>query len=117
MNNILRPAFAILALLACTSAGAQTYNCEGADGKVTYGDKPCAPGKKDEGKVPDHLSTTPAPKKRQAASPPPADKADKPQAKRAAAKPAPQPERRCFTVKTATGTATRCNDDPGKPDP
>jgi len=36
---------AILALLLSANALAQSYKCQGADGKIEYSDRPCAPGK------------------------------------------------------------------------
>ncbi len=39
------PFFALLLLFLCTSALAQSYKCQGADGKIEYSDRPCAEGK------------------------------------------------------------------------
>jgi len=71
-------------------------------------------GLQSAGEIRDQLNVSPAPK----FNPPPPQQPPKPAA---AAEPPPaaaqaadeqKPERRCFTVKTAKGTATRCNDKP-----
>jgi hypothetical protein len=93
-----------------------------ANGKVTYSGKQCSElGLKDAGEVKDRLNLSPAYQ-----PPRPAPMAPKPaatvQAPNAGAPPpvAPEPdkpERRCFTIQTAKGTATRCNDAPPEDKP
>ena len=110
-------------MLLCAAAAAQgMYKCKDATGKITYSGKAChLMGLTDAGEVTGRASVVPAVK------PPPPGRAPAAAktaaAKTAAAKSAPPaeksvakvptpPERRCFTVKTAKGTATRCNDKP-----
>jgi len=121
MNDIARIVLAAALLAVSAGAGAQMYKCEGADGKTSYADKPCGPGKKDAGPIEDQLNVAPAPKAkapRQAAKPKSTThgaSTAKPTAPVAAA-----PERRCFNVKSSRkggASSTRCNDDPGVPDP
>jgi len=106
----------LLALALCAPAAAQQmYKCKDAAGKFTYSGQPCEDlGLSPGGEVKGKTSVAPAFK-----APP---KAPHDAAKAAsAAKPSPaakaaeapkEPERRCFTVKTAKGTSTRCNDVP-----
>jgi hypothetical protein len=114
MNRIAQFALAALGLSFCAAAAAQgMYKCKDAAGKITYAGQECEKlGLSSAGEVKGRASVAPADK------PPPASAA-----KRAApaAAPAPatksaaapkEPERRCFVVKTAKGTATRCNDVP-----
>jgi hypothetical protein len=72
-------------------------------------------GLKDAGEVKDRLNVNPAyrPPAPAIVSPPPAPaaKAQNTEITPAAAEPA-DPERRCFTVRTAKGNVTRCNDKP-----
>jgi len=111
-----RIAIAALAFCFCAGASAQTYKCLDAAGKVTYSSAACADlGLRDGGEVRDKLNLSPAQKVEPRPTPPPS----RPPAAAAAAKDgrtsaeAQDPVRRCF--KTANGT--RCNDDPGVPDP
>jgi len=108
---------AALALCFCAGASAQTYKCLDAAGKVTYSSTACADlGLRDGGEVRDKLNLSRAQKVEPRPTPPPSRP---PAAAAAAAKDgrasaeAQDPARRCF--KTAKGT--RCNDDPGVPDP
>ena len=114
----LTPRVACIGLLLsvfCTVAAAQgTYKCKDAAGKITYSGNEChLIGLSSAGEVSDRSNVAPAFKLPANLSVPAA-----PGAKPAAAAPkesakAPaEPERRCFTVKTAKGVATRCNDTP-----
>jgi hypothetical protein len=111
--------FAALAFSLCADASAQMYKCRDAAGKITYSSQECAEiGLKPGGEVPERITVTPA------YQPPPAPAATRPVPPRAGEKrdspasqvPEPErkadPERCCFTVKTAKGTATHCNDKP-----
>jgi len=105
---------AALLLLCCAQAAAQQmYKCKDAAGKITYASRECKDiGLSSAGEVKGRASIAPAykaPKSPAAARPKPAAAA---QGAPAAADAAKTPERRCFTVKTAKGTATRCNDVP-----
>ena len=104
---------AAVAFLFCAQAAAQAlHKCRDAGGKVTYASQECEVlGLKPAGEIQDRSSVAPAVK-----APPrvPAAKKPTPAPAAEAAPPAepPKPDRRCFTVQTAKGTATRCNDDP-----
>jgi len=117
-----------LVLLAPAVAGAQTYKCINDAGKVTYSGARCSDlGLKDAGEVRNKINISPAQK---AAPPAPAPapapaaaKAPAPAAAKAPAVPNDLPPgtivdegrtdgKRCFTVKTAKGVATHCNDKP-----
>ena len=94
----------------------QLYKCKDAAGKITYSSTECARlGLKPGGEIRDQLNVSPA-VKFDLAPPSPAKPAAAPAAAdtRAAASEDKAPERRCFTVKTAKGVATRCNDAPGQ---
>jgi Domain of unknown function (DUF4124) len=109
--------FAALALLSCSGLAAQTFKCVDANGKVTYSGKQCSDlGLKDAGEVKDRLNLTPAyqpPKPASSVAPPPAPAVRGPNADAPPVAPEPdKPERRCFTIQTAKGPATRCNDVP-----
>ncbi len=101
-------------LLCFTQAAAQQLNkCADAAGKITYASQTCdLLGLKPAGEIRDRSNVAPAYKAPPAAAAPtrPAPAA---KAAAQAAEP-PKPERRCFTVQTSKGTATRCNDDPGE---
>jgi hypothetical protein len=107
---------AILALPLCAQAAApQMFKCKDAAGRITYAGKECTElGLSSAGEVKGRTSVTPALKVPLRAPPPVPDAADK-----VAAPPSQSsegapviPARRCFTVKTAKGTAERCNDAP-----
>jgi hypothetical protein len=103
-----------LAGLVCTAAAAQgMYKCKDAAGKITYSGKEChLLGLTSAGDVTGRTSITPA-LKFPPSSPTPPAAAPKAASQSAAEDKEPaEPERRCFTVKTAKGTATRCNDKP-----
>lgn len=89
------------------------FKCKDAAGKITYSGKEChLIGLTDAGEVTGRTSVTPALKFPPGSPRPPA--AEPAPASQSAAKdkePA-EPEKRCFTVKTAKGTSTRCNDKP-----
>lgn len=107
LRTVLTAAFAFVA----TPAGAQqVYKCQDATGKVTYASHPCADlGMRSGGEVKQTINVAPAQKvPPRPATPAPAVQAPAPPK----AEPAAEPERRCFTVKTAKGFATRCNDKP-----
>ena len=125
---------AMLALALCTGADAdEMYKCKNAAGKITYSGQECSLiGLTSAGEVKGKTNITPALKfpaqpaptfykvpTDQAASQAPGAKPAANAAAEASAAPAEggsDPNRRCFTVKTAKGTATRCNDDPDKAD-
>jgi len=103
---------AVLALALCAPAAAQQmHKCKDAAGKITYSGQSCEDlGLSSAGEVKGKTSVAPAfkappkaPQEKTTAAPAPAAKA---------AEPPKEPERRCFTTKTAKGTATRCNDVP-----
>ena len=112
----------VSALLLSGELAAQTFKCTNASGKITYSGKKCSDlGLKDAGEVKDQLNVTPAyrPSAQGGGSdsrprPAPAARAPDPGPPAAVAEPAEPAaaERRCFTVQTAKGTATRCNDKP-----
>ncbi len=110
-------------LLAATGAAAQgMYKCKDAAGKITYAGNEChLLGLKPAGEVADRMNTSPAYKapKRPAAPPPAAAPAPQPVQGAAAAKDdtADPAKRRCFTIKTAKGVTTRCNEKPEQDDP
>jgi hypothetical protein len=117
MKTIAKLTLAACALIASSALVAQTYKCRDANGKITYSGKICSDlGLKDAGEVKEQINTAPAYK------PPPGSRtspAPATQAPAAEPPPAAEPEaprRRCFTVQTAKGTATRCNDAPPDPD-
>lgn len=106
---------ALLVSLLCTAAAAQgMYKCKDAAGKITYSGKEChLIGLTDAGEVTGRASVAPAIKPRPASAAPTKAPAKAPStASQGVAKAPVPPERRCFTVKTAKGTATRCNDTP-----
>jgi hypothetical protein len=123
MKEIAKLTLAACALLLSGELAAQTFKCVNADGKVTYSGKKCSDlGLKDAGEVKDRLNVQPVPP---AYRPP--NQSDTPPRARSAPAAAPEvrapdvpaaseeaaaPERRCFTVKTAKGNVTRCNDKP-----
>jgi hypothetical protein len=127
MRRIAGMILAASALLWSAGAAAQTYKCANAAGKVTYSSTQCSDlGLKDAGEVRNQLNVSPAQKVapiRPAPAPQPAQ-APKPAPAAAAPKvPDDLPPgtiidqgrddgKRCFTVKTAKGTSTRCNDSP-----
>jgi hypothetical protein len=104
---------AVLLSLLCSAAAAQgMYKCKDAAGKITYSGKEChLIGLTDAGEVTGRASVTPAVKPAGASAAQTDVPARAPASQGAAKAPVP-PERRCFTVKTAKGTATRCNDTP-----
>jgi hypothetical protein len=111
--RVLLPA---LALAIAMEAGAQTFKCRDAAGKITYSSQDCAGiGLKSAGEVHDKINVSPG-YKAPVPPKPPAGQAKAPPASPAAMSPAEAekkaPERRCFTVKTAKGVVTRCNDTP-----
>ena len=116
MNKLM---IAVAAALLSGNLGAQTFKCTDAAGKITYSGTKCSDLRmKDAGAVKDRVQVTPA--YRPAAqttgasrpsAPAAASKAQDTETPVGAAKPA-EPERRCFTVKTGKGTATRCDDKP-----
>jgi hypothetical protein len=107
---------AALGALASHDAVAQTFKCRDAAGRITYSGRACNElGLKDAGEVPDRLNTSPAYRAPDRPAPAPAPKAEapaKPAESAEADKAKAEPERRCFTVKTAKGNVTRCNDTP-----
>ena len=140
MNRRGRITLALLALALGPQAGAEElYKCKNAAGKITYSGQECSQiGLTSAGEVKGKTNITPAlkfpaqPIEARGA----AGQASKPApgvpstggsgggAAAAAAAPAAQPvaageedpNRRCFSVKTAKGTTTRCNDVPEKTD-
>ena len=117
MNEIAKLILAASALLLSGELAAQTFKCTDAAGKITYSGMKCSElGLKDAGEVQDRLNVNPAyqPPARAIASPPsPAPAANAPSTETPAAGAEPAtPERRCFTVATAKGKVTRCNNKP-----
>jgi len=122
MKTIAKLTLAACALLAPSALVAQTYKCTDANGKITYSGKICSDlGLKDAGEVKDQIQTVPAyrqaPRTEGTRTPPPPS-APAPAAQAPAPEPATTeeqsdgPSRRCFSVKTAKGNTTRCNDAP-----
>ena len=109
----MRSLVAALALMVpWQDAAAQLFKCTDAAGKVTYSSAKCSElGLKDAGEVKDRIQVTPA---FQPPAPRPARAAEERPVvtQKPAAEEEKKPERRCFTVKTAKGTVTRCNDKP-----
>jgi hypothetical protein len=121
MNGIAKLILASSALLLSGELGAQIFKCINAAGKITYSGTSCSElGLKDAGEVKNRLNVNPAYrppapapeiKSPLSSAPAAASKAPNTDAPAAAAEPA-DPERRCFTVHTAKGNVTRCNDQP-----
>src|SRR6266446_1543318 len=112
---------AVPALLVCHELAAQTFKCTSAAGKITYSSMRCSElGLKDAGEVKDRVNVNPAyrppapPATRPPLSSAPAAAAKAPNTEAPAAADAEpaNPERRCFTVRTAKGNVTRCNEKP-----
>jgi len=113
---------AVLGLaLSCANAGADgLYKCKDAAGRITYSSNDCdLMGLTSAGEVKGKANVAPAFK------PPPGSRTRPPSASRPASagnsartasqsaeKKSEEPKRRCFVVKTAKGTATRCNEVP-----
>jgi len=117
MKEFAKLILGVSALLLSGELAAQTFKCANADGKITYSGKKCSDlGLKDAGEVKDRLNVNPAyrPPVQRSASPPSSAPAMAPQnaGMPAAAAETAEPERRCFTVHTAKGNVTRCNDKP-----
>ena len=138
MNRPGRITLTLLALALGPQAGAdELYKCKNAAGKITYSGQECSQiGLTSAGEVKGKTNITPALKfpappieargtAGQASKPAPGGPATGGSGTAAAAAaPAAQPvaageedpNRRCFSVKTAKGTSTRCNDAPEKTD-
>ncbi len=138
MNRPGRITLTLLALALGPQAGAdELYKCKNAAGKITYSGQECSQiGLTSAGEVKGKTNITPALKfpappieargtAGQASKPAPGGPATGGSGTAAAAAaPAAQPvaageedpNRRCFNVKTAKGTSTRCNDTPEKTD-
>ncbi len=138
MNRPGRITLTLLALALGPQAGAdELYKCKNAAGKITYSGQECSQiGLTSAGEVKGKTNITPALKfpappieargtAGQASKPAPGGPATGGSGTAAAAAaPAAQPvaageedpNRRCFSVKTAKGTSTRCNDTPEKTD-
>ena len=120
MNAIAKLILAASALLLSGELAAQTFKCTDTGGKITYSGKKCSElGLKDAGEVKDRLNVNPAfrppaPETRSPRPSAPAAASEAPitDAPAAAAEDPANPERRCFTVHTAKGNVTRCNDKP-----
>ena len=122
MKEIAKLILGVSALLLSCELAAQTFKCTDANGKTTYSGKQCSElGMKDAGEVKDRVNVSPAnanpayrpPSGREGSPRPPAPVAAPQNAELPAAAAAPaEPERRCFTVRTAKGNVTRCNDKP-----
>lgn len=118
MIEIARPVLTACALLLSCELAAQTFKCVDANGRITYSGKKCSDlGLKDAGEVKDLININPAYRPpaqsspRVQSSPAPVPEARIPEAPPATEE-ADKAERRCFTVNTAKGKATRCNDTP-----
>jgi hypothetical protein len=112
MNLAAKSVLAALGMSLCAAVAAQgMYKCKDAAGKLTYADQECDKlGLSSAGAIKGKTSEAPALK-----SPPAARRPAPAPAARSAPSSAEAPkvpERRCFVVKTAKGTATRCNDVP-----
>ena len=119
---------AVTLLVPCALA-AQTFKCVDTNGKITYSGKKCSDlGLKDAGEVKDRLNINPAlptgssggssegrPAAR-SAPPAAAPKTQPPEAPLPVEEPS-NPQRRCFTISTPKGPATRCNDTPSSDAP
>jgi hypothetical protein len=125
MRTISKLTVIACALFVPSALVAETFKCTDANGKVTYSERKCSDlGLKDAGEVKDQIQTAPAyrpaPRIEGARNPPPspasAPAAQAPAPEPPPAQPSEAPPRRCFTVQTAKGTATRCNDAPPDPD-
>ena len=117
MKTIAKLTLAACALLVPCALAAQTYKCTDANGKITYSGKICSDlGLKDAGEVKEQINTAPAYKPPPGARTSPAPAAQAPAPEPPPAPPSEDPARRCFTVKTAKGNTTRCNDAPPDPD-
>jgi len=110
----------LLVLAASGTAAAQgMHKCKNAAGKITYSGQVCSEiGLISAGEVTGRANVAPADKvspERQANRPRPEPE---PQASAPAKNEKDQadPSKRCFTVKTAKGPATRCNDKPDSND-
>jgi Domain of unknown function (DUF4124) len=102
---------AAIAFVATQAGAQQVYKCQDAAGKVTYASHACEDlGMRSAGEVKGSINVAPAQKAPPAPAAPASARAA--QAAPPKAEPAAEPERRCFTVKTAKGTATRCNEKP-----
>jgi hypothetical protein len=122
MIPVARILLAVTASVLCSAAGAQTFKCLNAAGKITYTNGKCGDlGLKDAGEVPDRLNVNPA----YQPAPQPPQRSERPAAAGRGEAPAPRPaetpappqesdpaKRHCFVVKTPTGSVTRCNDKP-----
>jgi hypothetical protein len=119
MREIAKLTLAACALLLSGELAAQTFKCTDAAGKITYSGKKCSElGLKDAGEVKDRINVQPAyqpptaeTRSSRSSAPAPAAEAPSPPAP-AATEESASPDRRCFTVKTAKGNVTRCNDTP-----
>jgi hypothetical protein len=120
MNGIAKLILAASALLPSGELAAQTFKCTNAAGRITYSGTNCSElGLKDAGEVKDRLNVNPAYKPPAPATRPPlssapaaASKAPNTEAPASADAEPANSERRCFTVHTAKGNVTRCNDKP-----
>ncbi len=115
MTPFAKLCLAASAAALCAQAAAQDmHKCKDAAGKITYTGSECQLlGLTPAGEVAGRANVTPAlkfppqPPAAPAAAAPPAP-AQAPDSSDSAA--SQDPARRCFTVKTAKGTSTRCND-------
>ena len=119
MKEIAKLVVAASALLLSGPIAAHTFKCTSAAGKITYSGTKCSElGLKDAGEVRDRINVNPAYRPPPAETlrlllpPAPAAAPEAPSAGTPAAADPAKPERRCFSVQTAKGTVTRCNDKP-----
>ena len=117
--RIAKLVLALSALLVSGELAAQIFKCTNAAGKITYSGTKCSElGLKNAGEIKDLLNVNPAyrPPARAIGSPSsPAPAAKAPNTEMPAAAAEPAKERRCFTVHTAKGNVTRCNENPDEP--
>ena len=108
---------AILALMISADGLAQgPYKCKDAAGRITYSGAEChLIGLTSAGEVKGRASVTPA-LKFQPQPPKPAPEATVTPPAPEGENPAKEPQRRCFVVKSAKGSSTRCDEVPGKED-
>jgi hypothetical protein len=120
MKSTAKFCIAALAAAACSAAGAQDmYKCKDAKGRITYASNECSLlGLLPAGEITGRASVAPAQKvvpfrhAPESAPAAPAAPAAAPQGVAAGDAKADADDKRCFKIKTAKGSGTRCNDKP-----
>jgi hypothetical protein len=115
MKRSAKISVAAAALMICAEGLAQgTYKCKDAAGRITYSGAEChLIGLTSAGEVKGRASITPA-LKFQPQAPKAAPAATAAPSAAEPESPPKEPDRRCFVVKSAKGSSTRCDDVPGK---